>query len=208
MTVATDIDLQKQDVLSRYSMPMTFRPVAFLSDDELMALSDRNELYRIERNVAGELEVRMSPGTQGGYRETLVTIQLGQWAEIHGGITCGPDTGFSLPDGSMRKPDISWTANARFQALNRFDRERYSPLCPDFVIEVVSKTDSRKTVEAKMQMWLDNGAQLAWMIDPYLGDVQIYKPGVAVEVLNRPEFVEAGEPVPGFRLSTRRLWAE
>jgi Uma2 family endonuclease len=88
------------------------------------------------------------------------------------------------------------------------EQNEFSPICPEFVVEIVSKSDSRKTVERKMEMWLANGAQLTWMIDPFAATVSIYRPGAAVEVLNRPDWVEADSVVTGFRLETSRLWAK
>lgn len=87
-------------------------------------------------------------------------------------------------------------------------RERFLPLCPDFVVEVRSKNDSLRILNAKMQTWLDNGAKLAWMFDPYEAKVTIYRPNHKPEVLQRPDVVEGEGPVAGFRLTTAKLWAE
>ena len=208
MTVATEIDLQQANVLSTFPMPMTFRPPTPLSDDELIAFAERNECHHIERNAAGELEIMMSPGNEGSYFELDAGGQLWQWAREHGGRAFGSNGGFSLADGSMRIPDAAWVSDAQWNALSKRDRQRYSPISPEFLIEILSLTDSRKGLEAKMQQWIANGVQLAWMIDPYRKSVSIYRPNVEVEVLDHPSFVEAGEPVTGFRLSTERLWDE
>ena len=83
----------------------------------------------------------------------------------------------------------------------------YPPLCPDFAIEIRSKSDSRREVEAKMQTWLDNGAKLAWLVDPIAASLTIYRPGRAPETLERPEIVKGEAPVDGFELRCTRLWA-
>ena len=108
----------------------------------------------------------------------------------------------------MRQPDAAWLSDAHWAALTDTQQEPFAPHAPDFLIEVLSRTDSRKRLETKMQLWIDNGAQLAWMIDPYRATVSIYKPDVPVEVLDRPDFVVAGLPVAGFTLRTARLWAK
>ena len=208
MTVATQVDLQACNVLSQFPMPMRFRPAIDLSDDELLAFSERNELHEIERNAAGELEVRMSPGGQGSRLEAMVISQLSQWTEAHGGVCFSSNSGFRLADGSMRAPDAAWLEQTRWNTLSKPEQEGYVPLCPDFLIEVLSRTDSRRSLELKMQQWMSNGAKLAWMIDPYEAAVSVYRPDAAIEVRSRPEFVEAGAPVPGFRLLTQGLWAE
>ncbi len=173
-----------------------------------MAFSRRNKPYRIERNAKGELEIMSPVGMEGSQWEAEVIRELGNWAHEHGGRFFSSNGGVTLPDGSMRSPDAAWISDARWNALSKSDRRRYSPLCPDFVIEILSESDSRSVLNTKMDMWLANGAQLAWMVDPYAATLSIYRPGAAVEVLERPDSVEAGEPVAGFRLSTRLLWDE
>jgi Uma2 family endonuclease len=104
--------------------------------------------------------------------------------------------------------DAAWVSPDRWNALSKAQRRTFPPLCPDFVVEILSASDSRTVLESKMLVWIANGAQLAWMIDPYRATLSIYRPNAAVEVLNRPDAVEAGEPVAGFRLSTLLLWDE
>lgn len=189
-------------------MPVTLRLMRPISDEDLMAFSRRNKPYRIERNAKGELEIMSPVGMEGSQWEAEVIRELGNWAHEHGGRFFSSNGGVTLPDGSMRSPDAAWISDARWNALSKSDRRRYSPLCPDFVIEILSESDSRSVLNTKMDMWLANGAQLAWMVDPYAATLSIYRPGAAVEVLERPDSVEAGEPVAGFRLSTRLLWDE
>jgi Uma2 family endonuclease len=108
----------------------------------------------------------------------------------------------------VRGPDAAWIASDRIERLTAEEKRKFPPLCPDFLIEVLSESDSRRPLENKMQMWIDAGTQLAWMIDPFAATVSIYRPNRAPEVLQRPDSVEADEVVPGFRLSTRLLWGE
>ena len=91
--------------------------------------------------------------------------------------------------------------------LSEDEQRRFPPLCPEFVIEVLSESDARHTLEAKMQLWLANGAQLAWMIDPYAATISIFRENGTSEALHRPEIVEAEVPVAGFRLRTGKLWS-
>jgi len=189
-------------------MPITMRFREPLTVEELIAFSAKVEPYRIERNAEGEIEIMTPLVPGGGRRESYVILRLGLWAEEHGGESFSSDTGFTLPDGSMRCPDASWISQERWLALTPEEQNEFSPICPEFVVEIVSKSDSRKTVERKMEMWIANGAQLAWMIDPFAATVSIYRPGAAVEVLNRPDWVEADSVVTGFRLETSRLWAK
>jgi Uma2 family endonuclease len=136
-----------------------------------------------------------------------VGSRLFSWTEQDGtGIDFSPSVGFNLPDGSCLSPDASWVSLERWNKLTLRQQAGFPPLCPDFLIEVRSQSDSRRVVEAKMQAWLDNGAQLAWLIDPIDGNAVIYRPGHPSETLVRPEVILAAEPVAGFELRCTRLW--
>lgn len=193
--------------LAGLPFPLALRVSVPLSDEELIAFSRENRPYRIERNEKGELEIMSAVGLEGSHREAIVMARLTAWAEEHGGVTFSSNGGFTLPDGSVRSPDASWVSDARWNALSKEDRQRFAPICPEFLIEVLSESDSRPALEEKMERWITSGAQLAWMIDPFARTVTIYRAAARVEVLRQPEFVEAEAPVEGFRLSTLKLWS-
>lgn len=193
--------------LAGLPLPVTLHPPAPMSDEDLMIFSQRNHPYRIERNAKGDLEIMTPVGGDGSRWEAFVIRELGFWAEAHGGVYFSSNGGFSLPDGSMLSPDAAWVSDQRWNALSREQRRSFPPLCPEFVIEILSATDSRQALEGKMQTWIANGAQLAWMVDPYAATLSIYRPGSVPEMLDRPDSVEAADVVPGFRLTTRNLWA-
>jgi Uma2 family endonuclease len=206
MATLAQIDLMQEGVLFGLPMPLTFRPPVAMSDEELIAFSRRNRPFRIERNSLGELEIMSPVGGDGSIWENIVSGELLLWAKQNGGKAFNSAGGFNLEDGSLRSPDAGWISDARWNALSRAHQRGFPPLCPDFVVEVLSASDSRSALEAKMEMWIANGARLAWMIDPYAATVSIYRPGAEVEVLERPDSMEASEPVAGFRLTTRLLW--
>lgn len=208
MATLAQIDVMQEGVLSGLPMPFTFRPSFSMSDEELIAFSGRNRPYRIERNAEGELEIMSPVGSRGSRWEAYVIRALGNWAESKGGVYFSSNGGFTLPDTSMWSPDASWVSKGRWERLSDEEQKRFAPVCPDFLIEIVSESDSRLVLEAKMQKWIANGAKLAWMIDPYRATVSIYRPDREIEVLERPEFVIAGDPVAGFRLTSSLLWDE
>jgi Uma2 family endonuclease len=188
-------------------MPVTLRPHSPISDEELMRFSARNSSYRVERNKEGELTIMTPVGGIGGTNEQYVAVKLGVWTEQGGtGIDFGPNTGFNLPDGSCLSPDASWIALERWNALTLKQQTGFPPLCPDFLIEVRSQSDSRRVLEAKMQSWLDNGAKLAWLVDPIDENVTIYRPGQTPETLDRPMAMQGEGPVASFELRCDRLW--
>ena len=194
--------------LTGLPLPITLRPPSPLSDDELIAFSRRNRPYRIEKNSQGEITVMTPVGRDGGQRELRVATALLMWADADGrGEANGPNAGWNLPDGSTLSPDASWTDKARTEDFSAYETERYLPLCPDFIIEVKSQSDSLKVLQAMMETWIANGAKLAWMLDPYAATLTIYRQASVPEVLLRPDFVEGENPVAGFRLTTSNLWA-
>jgi len=190
-------------------MPIVLRPSAPVSDEELMRFSAHNNPWKIERNKEGELTIMTPVGGIGGIHEKYVTRMFGNWtAETGSGVDFSPNVGFRLPDGSCLSPDASWVALDRWNKLTRKQQKGFPPLCPDFLIEVRSETDSRRVVEAKMESWMENGAQLAWLIDPIAKTVSIYRPGESIETLDQPDIVRASAPVAGFELVCAPLWAE
>jgi len=194
--------------LTGLPLPIVLRPPSPLTDDELLAFSRKNRPFRIERNAKGEIEIMTPVGGKGSNWEAIVIRELGMWAEEDGrGLFFSSNGGFNLPDGSMLSPDASWVSFKRWNALTADQQSSFPPLCPEFLIEVLSESDSLKVLKAKMEVWIANGAQLAWLVDPYAATITIYRPDVAAEALEKPDSIEAGDPVAGFRLTTSRLWA-
>jgi Uma2 family endonuclease len=194
--------------LTGLTLPVTLRFAAPLTDVELIAFSRRNRPLRIEQNAEGELEIMSPLGFEAGQRELFVMCRLGDWAERSGGLAFSSNAGVLLRDRSVRSPDASWMSQTRWDALSKEEKKGFAPVCPDFLIEILSEVDSRVKLEAKMEMWIKNGALLAWMVDPFAAEILIYRPGRETERLMRPDWVEADAVVPGFRLETSRLWAK
>ena len=106
----------------------------------------------------------------------------------------------------MRSPDASLASWPRWNALSKRDQQRFAPICPEFVIELRSPSDSLPELQAKMSIWLANGAQLAWLIDPTRKAVEIYRPGREPEPVEGASCVEGEGPVAGFVLDLARIW--
>ena len=112
----------------------------------------------------------------------------------------------TLPNGAVRSPDAAWLGRHRLARLSDEEKEKFLPLCPDFVIELVSPSDDLPTVRAKLEEYLANGAQLGWLIDPQQRRVEIYRPGAPVQRLDDPATV-SGEPLlAGFGLNLAAIW--
>jgi Uma2 family endonuclease len=189
-------------------MVVDFSPLATkVSDEEFAELCRLNPELQIERTSEGELVIVAPTGGKTGRRNAKLTVAIGLWAERNGtGQSFDSSTLFSLPNGARRSPDLSWIRNERWEALSAEQQEQFPPLCPDFVVELRSKTDSLKSLTEKMKEYIANGAELGWLIDPLERKVHIYRPGLAVEILSDPEAV-SGEPLlKGFVLDVRSLW--
>ena len=189
-------------------LPITLRPGCAVSDELLMKLSSYNNPFRIERTKEGDLIIMTPVGGRGGRNEAYVHTELALWTrKDRRGLDFGSNAGFTLNDGSCLSPDAAWVSLTNWNALTPEQQETFPPLCPEFVIEVRSRSDARRVVEAKMLSWMDNGAQLAWLIDPLAKSVTIFSPGEPVVTLDQPESVTAGGPVAGFELVCGPLWA-
>jgi len=152
-------------------------------------------------------------GGETGRRNAKIITQLGVCWDAHEtlGEYFDSSTGFELPNGANRSPDASWVRRERWDALTPEQRKTFAPLCPDFVVELRSETDSLTELRAKMQEDVDNGAQLGWLIDPKLIDpkqrqVEIYRAGQGVERLENPSTLSGEAVLPGFVLTLKRIF--
>lgn len=196
-----------QFAVSHLALPVRIRPERPMTDDELLRFSAANELLRIERDANGELIVMSPSGSGKGRTNSELNFQLAAWArQTNSGPTFDSNAGFTLPDGSVRSPDASWLAWDRWNALTPEQRKGFAPICPEFVIELRSPSDSLSELQTKMEMWTGNGSELAWLVDPERRAVEIYRPGQQPEVQEGHSAVYGEGPVAGFVLELGRIW--
>jgi Uma2 family endonuclease len=183
------------------------RPVIELTDDQLFELCQINQELWIERTAEGDLVIMAPEGGETNSSSIALVTLLTQWAWRDGtGVTFGLSGGFVLPNGAMRAPDAAWVRRSRLAALTAEQKQKFLLLCPDFVVEIRSPSDRLSVVQAKMQEYIENGAQLGWLIDPANRAVYVYRPHQPVERLDDPATI-AGDPVlPGFVLDLHRIW--
>lgn len=152
----------------------------------------------------------MVPPTGGetGKRNIKLCYFITRWIEEEGGFGEAFDssTGFVLPNGANRSPDAAWVRGDRWATLTPEQREGFIPLCPDFAVELRSKTDTLKDLRAKMQEYIDNGMQLGWLLDPQNKRVEIYRLGQEADVLENPETLSGEQILSGFTLVLERVW--
>ncbi len=146
-------------------------------------------------------------GSKTGMRNADLTYQLAAWAQKdRSGISFDSSAGFTLPNRAMLSPDAAWIKRERWDSLTEDEQEGFAPLCPDFVVEIRSRSDNLPPLESKMQEYIANGAMLAWLIDPLKHRVYVYARGREVVVLENPEVVSGGRLLPGFELRMSQLW--
>ncbi len=184
-------------------------PVVQLTDDQLAELSSLNDILRIERNAKGELEILPPALPVTGNQESSINADLTIWTRGDGtGVAFGPTAGFTLPNGAIRSPDASWIRKTRIAELTSEQREGFWSICPDFVIELRSASDTLRGLRRKMEEYMENGARLGWLIDPLDSRrrVYIYRPNAPVEILDGPETLSGEPELPGFTLNLQPVW--
>lgn len=188
-------------------LPMRARLAAPMSDDELWGFCRANPELRVERTAEGEIIIMPPTGSETGRRNFVLTTQLGVWAQRDGsGVGFDSSTGFILPNGAERSPDMSWIPLERWEALTVTQRERFAPICPDFVTELRSPSDVLEELLLKVHEYIANGSRLAWLIDPITRRVHVFRPGHPPEILERPTEISGDPELPGFTLELRSIF--
>jgi Uma2 family endonuclease len=183
-------------------------PLVTLDDDQLFDFCQLNRDLRIERDAEGALILMAPVGAASSARNMEVCRQLANWAQQDGtGIAFDSSVGYILPNGAMRSPDASWVRKDRWDALRADEREKFLPLCPDFVVELRSPSDRLASLQRRLRELIRNGAQLGWLIDPRRRSVHVYRPGQAVRTRRVPERPgrTADPPLNGFVLDLRSI---
>lgn len=189
-------------------MNLTIRALK-VNDQTFKSIAKANSEWNFEQTAEGELVIVPPTGGTSGRKNSSLTGQLNAWVEanLNLGESFDSNTLFVLPNGAKRSPDTCWVARERWDALTQQQQDSYPPLCPDFVVELRSSTDSLEELQAKMQEYMDNGARLGWLINHQDRQVEIYRLGQKVEVLQSPSSLLGEDVLPGFVLSLQRILA-
>ena len=179
-----------------------------VTPEQFEQLCSEYDDLRLELTSTGELIVMPPTGALTGKRCFDLTYQLAAWSKKDAtGVCFGSNAGFTLPNGAIRSPDASWLRREKWDSLTEQQKDTFAPICPDFVVELRSKSDRLKVLFDKMTEYIENGASLGWLIDPDKRRVYVYQPHEEVVVLDNPNTV-SGEPLlPGFILETADVWS-
>ena len=178
-----------------------------LTEEQFWQLCQKHQDLQFERTATGKLIIMSPTGGLTGYRNADLTYQIKAWnrrAKL--GKVFDSSTGFLLPNGANRSPDASWVKIERWDALTTEQKEKFVPLCPDFIVELRSKSDTLAKMRAKLKEYLGNGARLGWLIDPQRQVVEVYRPGQEVEILQSPITVSGEDVLPGFILELAEIF--
>ncbi|MEG3902119.1 Uma2 family endonuclease [Microcoleus sp. B4-C5] len=173
-----------------------------LTDEQFFQLCIDNRDLRFERTASGGLIIMPPTGSETGNFNIDLSYQLQSWSRQnkHLGIAFDSSTGFKLPDGTDISPDAAWIRRDRWDALTAEEKKKFAPICPDFVVELRSTTDSLEKLRAKMKVYVKNGARLGWLLDRKNRKVEISRQGSDVEILDSPATLSGEDVLPGFVL--------
>ena len=179
-----------------------------VTPEEFEELCARYDYMRLELTSTGELIVMPGTSLRTGRHNANLTSQLYVWTENDDSGVCFDSSSiFTLPNGARRSPDASWVRGEKWDRLSERQQDSFAPICPDFVIELRSKSDRLPVLLDKMSEYIKNGASLGWLIDPYQRKVYVYRPNQELVILNSPDTVSGDPLLPGFELNLTKLWS-
>ena len=178
-----------------------------MSEDDFFDFCGANPELWIERTAEGDIIIMPPAGAETSESNAGINYHLRHWArKDRTGRVFDATAGFTLPNGAVRSPDAAWILKTRWNQLPREDRKRFAHICPDFVVELKSPSDSLSSLRAKMEEYIQNGARLGWLIDPDRRRVYVYRPNREVDVLQDAASVSADPELPGFALQLAEIW--
>jgi Uma2 family endonuclease len=178
-----------------------------MTTDEFWEFCQANPEFRAELTKDGELNLVPPTGFGTSDKNLEILLQLGVWAKKdRTGKATESNAGFVLPNGATYAPDAAWTSNERLKEFTAKEKEKFLPLCPDFVVELRSSSDNLKELQAKMAEYIENGARLGWLIDPKNKRIHIYRANGEIEILENPDKVSGEDVLQNFELDLREIW--
>ena len=190
------------------ALTLNLNSIANLSRSQFRQIAIDNPDMKLERNKAGNLIIMAPTGGETGSFNSDLNGQLYVWNRTNrAGKLFDSSTGFELPAGGDRSPDVAWITIAKWEALTPAERRGFLPLCPDFVVELMSRSDSWVQTQAKMVEYMESGCSLGWLLDPKGKRAAIYRQGKPPELLTAPESLSGEDVLPEFVLDARFLWS-
>lgn len=201
------ISLSKYNAISTImSAPIVFH-FGGLTDEQFETLCRNHRDLKFELNKEGDLEIVPPTSPEAGWKNSELLIDVGNWSRFYQtGKVFDSSTMFTLPNGAKRSPDVSWMPNEKYNSLSDDEKQTFSKIVPDFVIELRSPTDALRPIQNKMKEYIENGVRLGWLIDPKEKKVHIYRANGEVEILENPVLVSGENVLKDFALDVSRIW--
>ncbi len=189
------------------AITVNFNSIIDINDEQFYQLCIHNRDTKFERNADGKIIIMPPTGGETGKRNTNLIVQLGVWnRQTKLGEVFDSSTGYKLPSGANRSPNVSWIRQDRWDSLTSEQKQKFIPLAPDFVLELMSPNDYLINTQVKMQEYLDNGVKLGWLINPEAKQVEIYRLRQDVKSLNSPQSLSGEDILPGFTLDLAKIF--
>ncbi|MDJ0662615.1 MAG: Uma2 family endonuclease [Crocosphaera sp.] len=186
---------------------INFDVITKINDEQFFQLCRNNPELKLEQNQNGEIIIMSPTGGETGSYNAELNADFVNWNRRKKlGKIFDSSTGFKLPLGSKRSPDVAYIQQERWDKLTQEEKEKFPPIAPDFVLELKSKTDSLKEVQEKMQEYMDNGVKLGWLINPEKKQVEIYRQGQEKEILDNSQTLSGEDILPEFTLDLALIW--
>ena len=189
------------------AITVNLNPIIQLTDNQFYQLCRENPEVKFERNRKGEILIMSPTGGGTGKRNFEIGIEFGMWnRQTKLGVCFDSSTCFKLPNGANRSPDVAWIQNDRWNSLTAEEQEKFPPIAPDFVLKLMSPSDSLPETQAKMQEYINNGVKLGWLINRKMRQVEIYRLGKPIEILDFPQQLSGEDILTGFILDMQIIW--
>ncbi|WP_293342486.1 Uma2 family endonuclease [Microcoleus sp. CAWBG58] len=190
------------------AVTINFNAIAQITDDQFYQLCRQNPEVKFERNAQGEITVMSPTGGETGNSNAEINADFVIWnRRTKLGVCFDSSTCFKLPSGANRSPDVSWIKQERWDALTPEEKQKFPPIASDFVLELMSPTDSLKDAQDKMQEYMDNQVRLGWLINRKTRRVEIYRQGQEKEILECPAELSGEDILLGFVLNLQAVWS-
>jgi Uma2 family endonuclease len=189
------------------AIAINLNSITKLTDEQFERLCGDNPDVRLERNARGELIAMPPTGGETGKRNANLTFQFYLWNQQNKlGEVFDSSTGYLLSNSAIRSPDVSWIKQERWDALTLQQKEKYIPIPPDFVLELISPSDTLTEIRGKMQEYMENQVRLGWLINPKTQQVEIYRVRQEIEIIQSPLTLSGEDVLPSFVLNLQTVW--
>ena len=166
-----------------------------IGDDEFFALCQRNPNHKLEKNPDGTVIIMPNTGGKTGKRNSKINLKLSLWEEANGGNVFDSSTAFIFPNGATRSPDAAWLSDELWNTLTVEEQDKFPKISPEFVVELMSLSDKLKDAKLKMLEYIENGVELAWLINPSDEEVHIFRADGTISKVNGFDNILSGESI-------------